>query len=66
MFAACLTVAQRECINELANRDFSMKTEEFRNAFDQEAWLSNEDLIVWMTTEHANFLLSIWDIITPK
>lgn len=64
MFTACLTVAQRETFNELANRDSYL--DQIRNDMNQEKWLSNETEIFWITTEQKNVLLSVWDIITPK
>ncbi len=64
MFTACLTVAQRETFNELANRDNYL--DQIRNDMNQEKWLSDETEIFWITTEQKNALLSVWNIITPK
>lgn len=67
MFAACLTIGQRETFNELANRDISLdriRTLIEMRAYDQ--WNSSETEIIWVTTEEANTLLSVWDTITPR
>ena len=64
MHTVALNVAQRECFNELANKDENL--DRIRMMFDQTKWLSNECEIFWVTTEMKDVLLNVWETITPK
>lgn len=62
MHTACLNVAQREALNEIANRD--AEAEKFRSAMDFDKWASDRAEIFWITTQQKDYLLSIWNLIT--
>lgn len=61
MFEICLTVANREAFNELANRDTYLDS--IRNDLDQDKWLSDECELFSVNAEQRNVIKSIWDII---